>query len=115
MVKKPPMEIMLKSEPLNFTNKVCCMATEKHIMKTENCRKIAFIRMVKKTVKQFGILNGYSKEYNSKGAILREGNFKNDNEEGEWIMYEDSNVTKKVIYKSGEIIKSSVVAPAKAK
>ncbi|MBK7573129.1 MAG: hypothetical protein IPI10_16515 [Bacteroidetes bacterium] len=62
-----------------------------------------------------GVLNGYSKEFNSKGAILREGNFKNDNEEGEWIMYEDSNVTKKVIYKSGEIIKSSVVAPAKAK
>ena len=37
------------------------------------------------------------------------------NEDGEWIMYEDSNVTKKVIYKSGEIIKSSVVAPAKIK
>ena len=82
-------------------------------MKTENCRKIAFIRMVSTDTKIDLKLN--SKEYNSKGAILREGNFKNDNEEGEWIMYEDSNVTKKVIYKSGEIIKSSVVAPAKAK
>ena len=62
-----------------------------------------------------GVLNGYAKEYSPKGVIIREGNFKNDNEEGEWTLYEDSNVTKKVIYKNGEIIKTSILPPAKIK
>ena len=62
-----------------------------------------------------GVLNGSAKEYNPKGAILREGKFVNDSEEGEWILHEDSNVTKKVIYKNGEITKSSIIAPPKIK
>lgn len=62
-----------------------------------------------------GVLNGTAKEYNPKGAIMREGKFINDFEEGEWMLYEDSNVTKKVIYKNGEIIKSSIIAAPKIK
>ena len=37
--------------------------------------------------------------------MKREGNFVNNNEEGEWMDYSDSIQTKKVIYKEGKIIK----------
>ncbi|MFN8166922.1 MAG: toxin-antitoxin system YwqK family antitoxin [Bacteroidia bacterium] len=52
-----------------------------------------------------GILEGPAKEYDSNGHIKREGQFKNDSEDGEWKMYEDTVLTKKVIFKGGEIVK----------
>ena len=52
-----------------------------------------------------GVLDGPSKSYDEKGAVKSEGNFVNDAEEGEWKEYVDGTLTKKIIYKNGNIIK----------
>lgn len=52
-----------------------------------------------------GNLEGQAREYDDNGALLREGMYTGNNEEGEWKVYKDSSVVKKVIYKSGQIIR----------
>lgn len=52
-----------------------------------------------------GELQGPAKEYDDNGVLKREGNYISNNEEGEWRVYQDSSLVKKVIYKSGQIIR----------
>lgn len=52
-----------------------------------------------------GSLNGAAKMYDEKGLIRSEGNYVNDNEDGEWKEYENGQAVKKIIYKSGTVVK----------
>lgn len=53
-----------------------------------------------------GVLSGPAKLY-SDGVLTHEGVFKNDNEEGEWKVYEDGVLLKTVLYKEGVVIKET--------
>lgn len=58
-----------------------------------------------------GVLEGPAKLYTN-GLVTSEGNYKNDNEEGEWKVFEDGEWLKTVVYKNGVVIKE---LPAKKK
>ena len=51
-----------------------------------------------------GVLNGLAKTYTA-GKVTSEGNYKNDNEDGEWKIFEDDDLLKTIIYKNGVVIK----------
>jgi len=54
---------------------------------------------------KLGDLEGPAKQFDEKGRIKQEGVYRNNNEEGEWKEYKDSVLTKKIIYKQGQILK----------
>jgi antitoxin component YwqK of YwqJK toxin-antitoxin module len=56
-----------------------------------------------------GLLDGPAKAYDDKGLVKQEGNFMNDVEEGEWREYVGGELTKKIFYKSGTVVKETVV------
>lgn len=59
-----------------------------------------------------GILDGPAKSFDDKGLVKQEGNFVNDVEEGEWREFTGGELSKKIIYKGGNVIKETVVKKA---
>lgn len=55
---------------------------------------------------KMGVIEGPAKFYTN-GILQSEGMFHNDNEEGEWKVYEDGSVLKTITYKAGTIIKET--------
>ncbi|HCI57190.1 MAG: toxin-antitoxin system YwqK family antitoxin [Bacteroidetes bacterium] len=53
-----------------------------------------------------GDLNGPAIFY-ANGEIQSEGNYVNNNEEGEWRVYEDGKLLKTVLYKNGKVVKET--------
>lgn len=53
-----------------------------------------------------GSINGPAKSFYSGGKVQSEGNYKNDNEDGEWKEYtKEGLLLRKIIYKDGKVIK----------
>jgi len=53
-----------------------------------------------------GNLSGPSKSYNEEGFVTSEGNYVNNDEDGEWKEYDAmGKLLKKVIYKNGKVVK----------
>ena len=50
------------------------------------------------------MLNGLARIYTD-GKVVSEGNYKNDNEDGEWKVFEDGDILKTIIYKNGVVVK----------
>ena len=55
-----------------------------------------------------GVIEGPAKTYFASGKVQTEGNYKNDNETGEWKEYdEDGNIIKTIVYDNGKKIKET--------
>jgi antitoxin component YwqK of YwqJK toxin-antitoxin module len=52
-----------------------------------------------------GKLEGPSVEYNEDGTKKQEGNYKDNNEDGEWKIYEQGKPARKIYYRKGKLIK----------
>ena len=57
-----------------------------------------------------GVLQGPVKEYDDKGKIRRMGEYKDNNESGEWMEFaEDSVLIKRIFYEKGKVVKETEV------
>ena len=56
------------------------------------------------------MIDGPAKFYGEGGLLQSEGNYKNDNETGEWKEYNESGaVVKTIVYDNGNKVKETVV------